>query len=52
MVDDAEVAEVLEHLRLGGREVGFAVWEAKFERAEHEEEGEDVDFVHVQLLEY
>ena len=47
LVDDAEVAEVEEHLGLGGGEVGFAVGEAEFEGAEGEEEGEDVDFVHV-----
>ena len=46
-MDYAEVAEVLEHLGLGGGEVGFAIWETEFEGAEGEEEGEDVDFVHV-----
>lgn len=47
LVDYAEVAEVLEHLRLRGGKVGFGVGEAEFEGAEGEEEGEDVNFVHV-----
>ena len=47
LVDDAEVGEVLEHLGLRGGEVCFAVGEAEFEGAEGEEEGEDVDFVHI-----
>ena len=47
LVDYTEVAEVLEHLGLGGGEVCFAVGEAEFEGTEGEEEGEDVDFVHV-----
>ena len=50
MVDDAVVAQVLEHLELGLREVGFGVGEAELEGAEHEEEGEDIAFVHVELL--
>ena len=49
MVDDAEIAEIFEHVGLGLREFGFAVGEAKFEGAEHEEEREYVNFVHVQL---
>ena len=50
MVYDAEIAEIFEHVGLGLREFGFAVWEAKFEGAEHEEEGEYVNFIHVQLV--
>ena len=46
MVDYAKVAEVFEHLELGGSEVSFAVVLAELEAAEHEEEGEDVDWVH------
>ena len=46
-MDYAEVPEVLEHLGLGGGEIRFAVGESKFEGAKGEEEGEDVDFVHV-----
>lgn len=49
LVDDAEVAEVIEHLELGGGEGGFAVVLAEFEAAKHEEESEDVDGVHVSL---
>jgi len=49
LVDDAEVAEVVEHLDLRGRQGRFAVVLAELEAAEHEEEGEDVDGVHVQL---
>lgn len=49
LVDDAEVGEVVEHLELGGGERCFAVVLAEFEAAEHEEEGEDVDGVHVHL---
>ena len=52
MEDDAEIAKIFEHVRLGLREFGFAVWEAKFEGAEHEEEREYVDFIHVQLVRY
>ncbi len=46
-MDYAEVPKILEHLGLGGSEVCFAVGEAEFEGTEGEEEGEDVDFVHV-----
>lgn len=50
MVDDAEIAEIFKHVGLGLREFGFAIWEAKFEGAEHEEKGEYVNFIHVQLV--
>ena len=49
MVDEAEVAEVVEHGELGLGEVGFAVVLAELEAAEHEEEGEDVHGVHSHL---
>lgn len=49
LVDDAVVAQVLEHLELRLRQVGFRVGEPELEGAEHEEEGEDVDVVHVEL---
>ena len=49
LVDDAEVAEVLEHLGLSLRQFGFAVWKAEFKGAKHEEESKHVDFVHSQL---
>ena len=50
MVDDAEIAKIFEHVGLGLREFAFTVWEAKFEGAEHEEEREYVNFIHVQLV--
>ena len=37
-MDYAEVAQIVEHLALGGGEVGFAVGNAELERAEGEEE--------------
>lgn len=49
LVDDAEVGKVVKHLELGGGEGRFGVVLAEFEAAEHEEEGEDVDGVHVHL---
>ena len=49
LVDDAEVTEILQHIGLSLREIGFTVREAEFEGAEHEKESEDVDFIHVQL---
>ena len=50
MVDDAEIAEIFDHVGLGLREFGFTIWEAKFEGAEHEEKREYVNFIHVQLV--
>lgn len=48
-MDYAEVGKVLEHLGLRWGEVCAGVGGAEFEGAEHEEEGEDVYFVHVEL---
>lgn len=47
LIDYSEVAKVEEHLDLGGGEICFGVREAEFEGAEHEEEGEYVDGIHV-----
>ena len=46
LVDDAEVAQIVEHLRLGWRERFLAVVLAEFEAGEGEEKGKDVYWIH------
>ena len=45
-MDDAVVAEVMQHGGLGFGEVSCAVCLAELEAAKHEEEREDLDRVH------
>ena len=49
-MNDAEIAEVEEHLGLGWGQVCFGVGKAELEGAQHKEEGEDVNSVHVELI--
>jgi hypothetical protein len=49
LIDEAVVAQVLEHLDLSGAEGGEGVVAAELERAEHEDEVEDVDGVHLEV---
>ena len=49
LVNNAEIREVVQHLKLGRSEGGFAVVLTEFETAEHKEEGKDVNGVHVHL---